>query len=72
MNVTNGFEYYQILYIMLQNMLVLVRDTGELEIKKSEAEATINLAIHRLYLKEFLNCIFYKHLCHLLIMFENV
>ena len=71
MNVTNGFEYYQILY-MLQNMLVLVRNTGQLEIKKSEAEATINLAIHRLDLKEFLNCIFYKHLCHLLTMFENV
>ena len=71
MNVTNGFEYYQILY-MLQNMLVPVRNTGQLEIKKSEAEATVNLAIHRLYLKEFLNCIFYKHLCHLLTMFENV
>ena len=41
MNVTNGFEYYQILY-MLQNMLVLVRNTGQLEIKKSEAEATVN------------------------------
>ena len=45
---------------MSQNTLVYVRSTRQQDKKKSEKKAVIDLAVHRLYLKEFLNRFFHK------------
>ena len=45
---------------MSQNTLVNVRSTRQQDTKKSEKKPVIDLVIHRLYLKEFLNRFFHK------------
>lgn len=56
---------------MSQNTLVYVRSTRQQDTKKSEKKAVIDLVIHCLYLKEFLNRFFQKHYIRFLAMFTQ-